>query len=234
MKSMPVFISIAFLLLFGSMHNAAVRAYGKPAGTIDSWETIVDPDQDCEFVLNDKKLSINVPGTNHDLTTTGGQKAPRALKRVSSDFTVQVKVTADFKPGMTAVGNTRPYNGAGIVIWQNEQNFLRVERNAYWLDPQTLFCYPPLIAYWNNNSEVGEINSNPTNAEFFKGKSTWLRANRQGSNVTVSISHDGKNWAEIKKFQVQLADQLFVGVAAVNTSGSPFRVEFEEFTIKAR
>lgn len=234
MKSPLIVVLVAILSLLASALHVPICAQEKTAEATTDWGTVTDPGNDCEFNTTIEKLSITVPATNHDLTPDAGQKAPRVLKKVSGAFTVQVKVTADFMPGKKSVGKNRPFNGAGILIWQDEKNYLRIERNAYWIDQQILNCYPPLIAYWNNNQQIQEINTNPTTANFFQGKSTWLRANRQGPNVTVSISHDGKTWTEMKRFRVNLADQLMVGVAAVNTSNQPFAVDFEEFTINGK
>ena len=50
--------------------------------------------------------------------------------------------------------------------------------------------------------------------------------------MTVSISHDGKEWSEVKTVKVEMADAVSVGIAAVNSSDLPFSVEFEEFTIE--
>ncbi len=52
--------------------------------------------------------------------------------------------------------------------------------------------------------------------------------------MTVSISHDGKEWSEVKTFPVDFDDDLQVGVAAINSSNLPFAVEFEEFTIESK
>ena len=72
-----------------------------------SW-TVTDPDKDCEVRLSGDKLSITVPATNHDLSPARGLNAPRVLKKVNGDFIVQVKLTADFKPGATSTGKGAP------------------------------------------------------------------------------------------------------------------------------
>jgi beta-lactamase regulating signal transducer with metallopeptidase domain/regulation of enolase protein 1 (concanavalin A-like superfamily) len=219
---------------------AAAAADDQPASakrpdnidTIEGSWTVTDPDKDCEVRLTGEKLSITVPATNHDLNAVRGLNAPRVLKKFKGDFVVQVKVTADFKPGATSTGSGRPFNGAGILLWQNEENFLRVERNAYWIGG-ALYCYPPIMEYWHDRQYKG-ANNDPIGADYFKGRSTWLRVNRQGQNIAVSISHDGKQWSEVKTFSVELADELFVGVAALNTSDTPFTVDFEELTIESK
>ena len=212
--------------------NSSVLAQKKSSKSISGWGTVMDPDKDCKIGFKDKKLSITIPATVHELNPRrGGMNAPRVLRKVKGDFKVRVKVTAEFKPGTKSKGRGRPFNGAGILIWQNDSNYLRVERNAYWAGP-TLRCYPPLMEYWRDGMYSG-ANENPTTADYFKGKTTWLEANRQGKNVTVSISHDGKEWKLVKTFPVDFNTlELLVGVCALNTSDAPFTVVFEKLTIK--
>ena len=42
-----------------------------------------------------------------------------------------------------------------------------------------------------------------------------------------------KDWYEIKSFDTDFPDELFVGVLAVNTSDTPFAIAFEEFSLRA-
>jgi regulation of enolase protein 1 (concanavalin A-like superfamily) len=211
------------------------NADDKPMQTIAGWMSVTDPDKDCEFRLLGDKLGITVPAKNHNLHPVRGLNAPRVLKKVSGDFTVQVKVTSDFTPGKKSTkpqGQGQPFISAGILIWQSEENYLRIERNAYWAG-ESLYCFPPGIEYWRNRAFSG-FNDDPTDATYFVGRSTWLKGRRQGPNVTVSLSHNGKEWYEVKTFQVEMADEVSVGVAAVNSSDIPFTVDFEEFTIESK
>ena len=217
----------AILAVLGLTTDA--KAAETPNKTLAGWSTITDPDNDCQIKST---LTITVPDTNHDLNPRRGMNAPRLLKKVKGDFAVQVKVTSDFNPGDTSTGPGRPFNGAGLLIWQDENNFLRLERNAYWVS-KLLLCYPPLIEYWRDGKYSG-VNSNPTSAdEFFKGRSTWLKLQRQGERMTASFSHDGDEWTVAREFKVDFPDEVSVGIAALNTSNSAFCVEFEAFEIKA-
>lgn len=196
---------------------------------IPHWGKVVDPNDDCKVDAN--LLSMLVPPTNHDLSPLRGLSAPRVLRTVTGDFEVSVKVTADFRPGTTAKGKGRPFNGAGLVIWQDAENFLRIERNAWW-DGESYLCYPPLIEYWRDRQYSGANNAPVSSSEFFHGDSTWLKAVRRGDRITVSMSHDGTKWTEVKTVVVKLDSRLQVGVAALNTSDQPFRVEFADLVLK--
>ena len=174
-------------------------------------------------------IRIRVPAENHDLNPFRGVTAPRLLTNVSGDFEIRVKVTADFRPGRETTGKGNPFNGAGILIWQDNGNFLRIERNAFRID-DSLWCYPPLMEYWHDREYSG-FNAPAAPAEFFHGRSTWLQAARRGEQVTVSLSHDGTQWNTVKTFPVEFATDLQVGVAALNTSNEPLVVDFEELAI---
>jgi regulation of enolase protein 1 (concanavalin A-like superfamily) len=151
------------------------------------------------------------------------------LQEISRDFTIQVKVSGDFTPGKLSTGVGKPFVSAGILLWQDENNYLRVERNAYWAGPGRLVCYPPLIEYFYEGREKGF--TSPTSADYFKGRSTWLRLTRMGETLTVSISFNGSGWFVGKRFSADLADDVLVGVSAINTSDEPFTVEFEDLQI---
>jgi beta-lactamase regulating signal transducer with metallopeptidase domain/regulation of enolase protein 1 (concanavalin A-like superfamily) len=213
-----------------SLASELAQAVG-PAPVAGSW-TVIDPDKDCEVRLVGENLSISVPPTSHDLNAVRGMNAPRVLKKVSGDFVIQVKLVGEFKPGTISTGKGRPFNGAGILLWQSEKNYLRVERNAFW-SGETLYCYPPIMEYWHDGKYSG-ANEDLVEAGYFKGQTTWLKVNRQGKNVTVSISHDGKEWTDVKTFPVELGDELSVGVDALNTSDKTFTVDFEELMIQSK
>ena len=219
-------IAVLAILSLTTDANAEETRCKKLAG----WSTITDPGSDCQIT---SVLKVTVPDTNHDLNPRRGMNALRLLKKAKGDFAVQVKVTGDFTPGDTSTGPGRAFNGAGLLIWQDENNFLRLERNAYWVS-NLLLCYPPLIEHWRDGKYRG-VNSGPTRAdEFFKGRSTWLKLRRQGERVTASFSHDGDEWTVAKEFKVDFPDEVSVGIAALNTSNAAFSVEFEAFEIKAK
>lgn len=198
---------------------------------ISQWGTVVDPKNDCK--VDTGSLIIQVPPTNHDLSPLRGLSAPRVLRSVTGDFEVSLKVTADFQPGTTAKGKGRPFNGAGLLIWQDAENFLRIERNAWW-DGESFLCYPPLIEYWRDRQYSGANNAPVSSSEYFHGDSTWLKAVRRGNRITVLMSHDGTKWIEVKTVIVKLDSRLQVGVAALNTSDKPFRVEFADLVLKSQ
>ena len=113
MKPRSLFTLTTLLALIAQALGDSIHAEEKPAQTtIAGWGTVTDSDIDCEyrFTADQRKLCITVPATPHDLSPIRGLNAPRVLRSVSGDFTVQVKITSDFKPGVNSTGKGRPFN----------------------------------------------------------------------------------------------------------------------------
>lgn len=233
-----VFLQRSFLgiLAVGLIVGGASSREDK-AQTIKGWGTVTDPKGDCSIKEEKGKLTVKVPGGSRDLNAlVGGMEAPRVLQAVQGDFVVQVKVSGDFQPGEKAADprRTRPFNGAGLMIWQDDKNYLRLERNRYYVAEVGRYgCYPPLLEYFKDGEHQG-TDPDPTLDKFFKGRSTWFRLARKGKKMTASYSHDGKEWTVLKVFTVDFADKVSVGVAAINTSTERFKVEFEEFKVSTK
>jgi hypothetical protein len=201
--------------------------------TIPGWGMLIDPDNDCTIKEEAGKLTITVPGGTHDLNMAlGGMKAPRIVRDVDGDFTAQVKVSGEFQPGDQAGDpKTASFNGAGLLLWQDENNYLRLERNAWWSSKESKTkCYAPLIEYYLDGEFQGP-SPKVESVEFFKTPSTWLKLERHGDDVTVFYSQDGNDWTKANEIVVALRKKIQVGVAAVNTSKNPFTVEFEELQV---
>jgi hypothetical protein len=138
------------------------------------------------FTAEKSRLVVKVPGGIHNLNPNRGMQAPRVLKMVKGDFVAQIKVTGDFKPGEKAANNQRSsFNGAGLLVWQDEKNYIRLERNRWYVPAaQKYACYPPLLEY-HKNGEYQDTGLDSTLDEFFKGRSTWLRLERKDVPMKV-------------------------------------------------
>jgi len=220
-------------LLFSSI---TVGQDKKPV-TIAGWGTVTDLAGDCTVKEQDGKLAVTVPGGVHDLNASaGGMKAPRVLKEIEGDFTVEVKVTGEFKPGeIEGSFRVRPFNGAGLLVWQDAGNYVRLERNVYWVKEHSEYvCYPPLLQRFKEGEEEEDICPAPTLYDnFFRARSTWLRLERRKDELTASYSRDGKEWTVAKTIAVELSKKLRAGIAVINTSAQPFTVEFENLNLSS-
>jgi len=88
-------------------------------GTMNArWQWINPSGNATHEVVSQGRLHIAAP-TNNDLYPASNYNAPRLLQPISGNFTVETSI--EFNPNFF-------YQGAGILIWQDEGNFLRFER----------------------------------------------------------------------------------------------------------
>jgi regulation of enolase protein 1 (concanavalin A-like superfamily) len=209
--------------------RAAGRPEPEPTGTdLPGWGLAIDPSKDCQFVPEDKNLTLKVPGTWHDLNPDSGKlNSPRVVRTVDGDFVVTVKVSGDFRPGGTST-NPRgiPFNGAGILVWNNADNFIRLERAAMLRKGKvgTIVLFEE-----REGGYRGAIHN-----EVFPGGDCFLRMQRRGSRIFGSISFDGSRWKNLHPIDTLWPSRLKVGLSAINSSTQPFAVRFEEFMLTAK
>lgn len=227
------------MLCVGRLFSALLFGFNAQAGspsvqTISGWGTVVDPDGDCAITASDGKITVVVPGKTHDLSSYHNiykkRNAPRILQEIGGDFTVQVKVTGAFDPGANStLPEADPFNGAGLLLWADDENFLRLERNVWTTSHGGHSSYQPLFEYWKNDKDLTPCAA--SNRPFFTGSSTYLRLTRRGNQVRAAVSGDGVNWIETDPVTVQFPEKIEVGVDAINTSKQPFNVEFTGFKL---
>ena len=201
------------------------------ATSLPGWGDVIDPDGDCLVRAEKGKLTITVPGTLHDLNPRNNNiNAPLVLQEIAGDFTLEVKIVGDFQPeAKSTATNSPPFNGAGLLLWQDEQNYLRLERNVWIGEDGKLTCHPPLFEQCQNGQYTNH-NPTTTTAPFYK-KSLYLRFERRGEKIIAAFSHEGKTWTTVKEIVASYAAKVKVGVAAINTSEKPFNVKFEHFKL---
>src|SRR6187551_2146122 len=94
----------------------------------------VDPDGDCRIEQSEGAVTIEVPGTHHDLTHTEKYtklNAPRVLKEAVGDFTLSVQLDAFPLPGrVNSSGGDYAFLSGGLLVWHDQDNYARLERAA--------------------------------------------------------------------------------------------------------
>jgi len=195
---------------------------------VEGWGTVVDPSSDCKVQVGDGAITITVPDTKHDLYYGGKNvatrfNAPRVVQWVEGNFTATVRVTADWDTGVAELG----YNGAGLVVWDSELQYLRHERNRFTNRSNRTLSYTT-PQYDQNNRRVF---FNSTTEPFFQGESTWMRVIRFGPNFTTQISHDGENWITTGIVSGEFPAEVRVGILAINSASHPFEVRFDQFSV---
>lgn len=200
---------------------AGIAAEEKKPQTIKGWGTVVDPDGDCRVEEKDGTVTITVPNTNHDLTYSvpGGKfNAPRIVREVEGDFTLQVNIPKFPLPDATSVTTGQfTFVSAGLLVWQDDRNFFRIERAS--VSPEPFAYLGGILDGQNARHEVRPI----TDID------TVLRAERKGNKLTFSArAANDANWTELLSETFEgLPAKLQVGVESVNTINKEFPAKFQ-------
>lgn len=223
-NAMRYLASVCLLCLAGGLGLAVPLREGAQA-----FGEFIDPDKDCQFKVDAGKLTITVPGTDHDLGIERGKmNAPRALQAVEGDFTIQVKVSGVFAPVDMNNQDRRAYHGAGLVIFKDDKTYLRLDRATYW-DGSVNQVYGNFeLRRDGKNERFGT----PDDLRIESGRDTWLKIVRQGSRFSAYATQEAGKWAPLGEKTVdEMPAKLRIGVAAINTSLQPFAPSFSELKI---
>jgi S1-C subfamily serine protease/regulation of enolase protein 1 (concanavalin A-like superfamily) len=206
---------------------------------------LVDPDKDCKLVKDEDsmKLKIEVPGNKiHTLapyvvTRLNKKKplhnAPMALTEVEGDVVAIVKVTGEMKPGSTIPkdrqGNTIPFtfNGAGLVLYQDKENFVRIERTAGVSVDNLASIHKFLFEVVKDGKHV----ENQAYVPLPEGDVTLILIKRKGKVRALFSPDDGRTIAPLQEFDLDLPAKVKVGLTASNISAKPFTATFEDFAV---
>ena len=100
---------------------------GVPAG---EWGTFISPLADCRFDHRERRGLLVVGPGDHTLDIERNtMTAPRVLRPVRGNFTYQVDISGIALPQSESIVIGRnPFIGAGILIWNDRRNYIRLER----------------------------------------------------------------------------------------------------------
>jgi regulation of enolase protein 1 (concanavalin A-like superfamily) len=184
----------------------------------------IDPDGDCRVMDDEGKFEITVPGGYHDLDpslkTING---PRALREVEGDFLVQVRLANFAVPEKTTALKNKPvYRGAGLLLWQDDKNFVTLFRAGTDTNPH---LFASATAYKDGVRVFGGTGKDLALPE------AWLRLERREGKLQASVSDDGEEWTPIKLTAPDFAKKVRVGVGLVNVTTKDFLAHFEDFSV---
>jgi hypothetical protein len=193
----------------------------------DGWGEPIDPDGDCRFAIDPDRnqTRIAIPGTPHVLSAELGRRnAPRLLRPVRGDFDVTVSVDGVSRPsGRATTKEYPPYHGAGILLWQDGRNYVRLEIAA------DIHRGKPR-SYTNFELRKGGALAVSRGLEIKDG-STRLRLERRGSEVRAAFGPDGDHWTWFEPLAVEFDERLGVGIAAINSASKPLDAGLNMFAI---
>jgi regulation of enolase protein 1 (concanavalin A-like superfamily) len=196
---------------------------------VPGWGQVLDPWRDCDFSLDREhdRLKIKVPGTPHFLSTEVPQlpmNAPRVVRRVRGDFTAGVHVLVRLKPGRSETTHCDPDHGAGLIVWQDPSNYLRLERAVAFINGRR---YPYI------NYELREGGRLAVSHGFrTEDRAVFLKLRRQGEAFSAWYSRDGRRWVGLGRVDAAFAERVEVGVVAVNSPKRTLSAELERLNIE--
>jgi regulation of enolase protein 1 (concanavalin A-like superfamily) len=175
-------------------------------------------------MLDGNKLTIRVPGTWHDLGAEGGKlNAPTVLRSITGDFLAEVKVTGSLRPGGqgTRPGGL-PFHGAGLVLWHDAGNYIRLERAALVREGRII---PYVTFEERRDRRVEAVGLDIPDAPI------QLRLERRGDRIQGAVSSDGLTWRGLPPRKVDYPARIKLGVDAINSSSKPFTATLEDFRV---
>jgi regulation of enolase protein 1 (concanavalin A-like superfamily) len=199
----------------------------EPNPFMSGWDKPVDPDKDCKFKREKGGLTIELPGTPHNLSAElGRMNAPRLLRTVEGDFVAEVRVGGKFVPSVASTLRDRPpHLGAGLVLMADEKTYIRLDRAASRRDEVTTY------ANWELRRD-GKWEMPGTAEVLLKESHTYLRLERRGDRILGAVSEDGKTWTQMKPLELKLPAKLKLGVRAGTTSTDTFAPHFDRFKLR--
>ena len=192
------------------------------------WGRVIDPWRDCEVALDGEtgRLKIQVPGTPHVLAEVPElpMNAPRVVRRIRGDFTASVHVLGRLEPGQSKTTFYEPYHGAGLIVWQDSSNYLRLERAVGFINGRRHPCI---------NYEVREGGRlTVTHGYTTEDGPVLLKLRRQGETFTAWYSNGQRRWVELGSVRATFAERVEVGVVAVNSSKETLSTELEMLNVE--
>lgn len=205
---------------------ASARAQAKRGQQLEGWGEAIDPAGDCRLALASRSLLIEVPGTKHDLFgEAGDQTAPRVVRACDGDFIFQVKLAGNIThSGQRTSPQSLAYHGAGLLIWKDAREYIRLERAAIVRTDGKPQHYANFELHRDNDIAVSRSIPIPDH-------DTYLRLERRRDRVHALVSVDGYRWAGLDPIAAKLPRDVTIGFVAVNTSTDPLKVTFSELEV---
>ncbi len=207
--------------------------------TLEKLGKLIDPLSDCAMTRDDKALSITIPGKLHilspqirDRANKGIKNAPMILAEVNGDFVAHVRVAGDMRPGtepsLDPRGKKIPFSiqGAGLLLWEDRDNYLRLERSCGTMGTNSLTLSNRLILeVCKEGKEAGHAY-----VEIPEGPMHVLLV-RQKGHLRCLFSPNGEKWVAFKELAVDFPPKINIGLSAFNTAKKEYTARFEDFVL---
>ncbi len=158
--------------------------------------------------------------------------APAALIRVDGEFVASVEITSEFDPGGTTISTTTgrhfpfTFQGAGLLIWQDEKNFIRLER-CKGSDGGIGLIHRVLVEIYKDGRAAGIYYS-----KGIPEKPVILAAHRKGTTMQFMFAEPPGHLTVFKELALDFNPSILVGISASNLSKQPLTAKFDKFSLR--
>jgi hypothetical protein len=206
---------------------------------------LIDPEKDCKLIKDEDsmKIKIEIPGGRvrslapYVVTSLDKKKplhnAPMTLIDVEGDFAALVEVTGAWAPGTKLPedrqGNEIPFtfNGAGLLLYQDQDNFVRFERSQ----GVAVDTLQPIHKMLFEVVKDGKHVDNQAYPPVREGPVYLLLMRRKGRVVCGASLNLGAPPVPVKAVDLDFPAKVKIGLSASNISANPFVATFENFAV---
>lgn len=177
--------------------------------TLQPFWKFINPENTASYNLTIHSGYLRLTAANQStLTLTPNQNAPRIIQSVTDDFIAATYVTGNFSTN----------NHAGLLLWKDSGNFIRLEK---WGTTQVLMY------------TVTDGQPNYQTATLPASNNLFLKLEKVGDTLTGYYSSDDVTWKNFESFTLTVSDPVDIGLLAINSNSaeSSFNVDFDYFRV---
>jgi regulation of enolase protein 1 (concanavalin A-like superfamily) len=205
---------------------------GPKGETVTVLGEMVDPSKNCKTTRSGNSLTIEVPAGVHLLSTELDLKnAPIVTTSVEGDFAAVVRVEGTMIPGTEPAkykSKVLPYTfqGAGLVLWQDKNNYVRLERVAQTTKRnKVVLTTEVMLEVCKNGKPAGRYVANVPEGPLL------VLLGREKGGVKCLYSTEGRRWVALKTLAAAFPDKVEIGLSACNASKEALVARFENFNL---
>jgi regulation of enolase protein 1 (concanavalin A-like superfamily) len=206
---------------------------------------LLDPEKDCKLVKDEDSLKVNIeiPGGKvrsiapYVVQRINKRKplhnAPMTMVDVEGDFAALVEVKGEMRAGdklpKDRQGNDIPFTfeGAGLLLYQDKDNFVRLERTA----GVAVATLQPIHKVLFEVVKDGKHVENQAYPPVPEGPVYLLLMRRKGRVVVGASFNLGTPPMPFKSIEFDLTPKVKIGLSASNISAKSFTAHFENFAL---
>jgi len=219
--------------------------------SIEKLSPLIDPEKDCILSKNlqDRSIKLSIPPKLHVLSPEVRKQkkpvnnAPMSLIDVKGDFVALVEVIGEMNPGDEALplpdgvtyrdqrGQTKKkapgsFQGAGLLLFQDDNNYMRLERSSFRKDGQLDLEQKILV-------EIVKKGENKLfdYLEVPEGKMMLGLFRRNGRVSLLIVVRDSLGVSTRKPLLLDFNDDVKIGLCASNVSQKPLEAQFKDFVL---